>query len=408
MSTGLPMSGRSTPGVVVRVAQREFRERIRQRTFILSTIFSALIIVVLAVLPALIDRPTRWSVGVSDERSRELAEGVRALLVAGEPDATLTITGFDTEAEGRRAVDRGEIGALIVATDPTVEPQVVVERRLSDERASLLSVAIQRLRLVEQADSLGISTADALRLAEPGRFSVAALRPPDERRADDVRMARIASLLMFVQVLTFGAAVASGVVEEKSSRVVELLLARVRPTTLLAGKLLGIGALGLAQTAAFVGIGLLAVSLAGTATVGASSVGLGVALLVWFALGYALFSTLFLVAGALAGRAEDLQSTMSLAVSVCMASMFAVTFAGEPDSAVMRIISFIPSVAPLSMPLRSAAGEAPLVEVLGSIAALVVAIALLVFLAAAVYRRTVLSTTQQSLFRVLRRRDPRS
>ncbi len=393
----------TTAQAVMRVARREFTERLRERSFVVSTIVSALVLVVIAALPSLLDRPTRWTVGVTDARSAELAAGVRALLLAGEPDARVTIRTYDGEAAGRQAVEAGDVSALIIAPDPDAEPEVVVERRLSDERAALLAVAIQRLRLVEQADELGISRDAALRLAEPGRFRVDALRPLDDQRETDVNLARVAGILMFIQVMAFGSALASGVVEEKSSRVVEVLLARIRPTTLLTGKLLGIGALGLAQTAVYVVVGLVAIAVAGTATISGTSVGIAAAVLAWFVLGFAFYSTLFLVAGALAGRAEDLQSTMSLAMIVSMASYVGTIFAGDPESTPARIVSLVPSAAPMAMPQRLAAGDASLIEVALAIVLLLGAIALLIRLAARVYQRTILSRTQQGLLRVLRR-----
>jgi ABC-2 type transport system permease protein len=383
------------------VARREMRERTRQRSFAISTVISLLILVGLAVLPKLLDRPTKWKLGGTDAQALGIAETARDLLVASEPDARVTIVPFDTEAAGRQAIRSGKISTLIIGRTP--EPILVVDRRVGDQQRAIFDAAIQRQRITAEAARLGITDADALALAAPGRFTIDAINPPDKRREGDLNIARAAGIIMFMQVLQFGMAVATGVIEEKSSRVLELLLGRMRPSALLTGKLLGIGAVGLGQTALFIAVGLSTVAITGTVTLTGTSLGLGIALLGWFLLGYGLYSALFLMAGAVAGRQEDLQNTSGPAMTVAMLSYFgSVISASAPESAGSRIVSLIPFAAPMAMPVRMASGDATIVEVLFAVVVTAATVVGLVVVASRVYERTTLATTQQGLFRVLR------
>jgi ABC-2 type transport system permease protein len=185
-------------------------------------------------------------------------------------------------------------------------------------------------------------------------------------------------------------------VEEKTSRVVEVLLAKVPPARLLAGKVVGIGLLGFAQLLVLVAVGLVAVALAGSVDLPPGLAGAALSILGWFALGYAFTSCMFAVAGALASRMEELQNTAGVLNLVMVASfLVAVIGSGDPDGAVLRIGSFLPPSAPLCMPLRMANGTAEPWEVVLSVAVVLAATAVLVPIAGRVYRGGALETRRQ-------------
>jgi ABC-2 type transport system permease protein len=389
------------------VARRELLERTRQRSFVISTVISVLILVGVIVAPSLLDRPTSWRIGVTNIEARELADTAKQLLLAAEPDASMTIVEYQTEESGRNAVKAGKIRSLIIGRsegDRSVPPLVVVDRRVGDTEQTVFDAAIQLRRIARDSARLGISDSDAAALAAPGRFDTDAINRPDTQREGDINIARVAGVVMFIQVLQFGMAVATGVVEEKSSRVLEVLLGRMRPRALLTGKLLGIGALGLAQSALFIACGLIAIEAVGSVNLSGGSLVMLASLLGWFVLGYGLFSALFLMAGAVAGRQEDLQNTSGLSMTVAMLAYFGSVFAaGAPESAAARIVSMIPFSAPMSMPVRIASGDATAIEVVVAIVGMLATLVGLVALASRIYERTLLATTQQSLFGQLRR-----
>ena len=177
------------------------------------------------------------------------------------------------------------------------------------------------------------------------------------RSRDDETAAFIMTVLLFMSIATYGAMVLSGVVEEKASRVVEVLLARMPARSLLAGKVTGIGLLGLAQIALTALVALVAVTMTDSADIPAVRGGVLAWVVVWFVLGYALYATVFGALGALASRPEDAQSAAG-PVSVVLIAGYFVSFAaiGSPDTAWAKAVSFFPATAPLAMPNRIAMG----------------------------------------------------
>jgi ABC-2 type transport system permease protein len=173
--------------------------------------------------------------------------------------------------------------------------------------------------------------------------------------------------------------VITGVVEEKNSRVVELILSTTRPRHLLAGKVLGIGLLGFAQLALIAG--LAAVMLAAGVFDAPAGLGGSVALIVhWFALGFALYAVAYAAAGALASRQQSADTAGQPVTYTLLAAYFVgyVTLSANASGVLAHVLTVFPLTAPLVLPARSALVGVPLWEhalaavlVLGSIYALV-------------------------------------
>ena len=194
------------------------------------------------------------------------------------------------------------------------------------------------------------------------------------------------TVLLFMAISTYGAMVMSGVVEEKSSRVVEVLLARMPARNLLAGKISGIGLLGLGQIALTVLVALVALTVVDSVDIPAARGAVLAWVVVWFVLGYSLYATVFGALGALASRPEDTQSAAGPVTVVLVAGYF-VSFAaiGSPDTAWAKLVSFVPATAPLAMPNRIAMGAAAWWEPLLAVALTLAAIAGLVVFGGRVY-----------------------
>jgi hypothetical protein len=199
------------------------------------------------------------------------------------------------------------------------------------------------------------------------------------------------TVLLFMTIATYGAMVLNGVVEEKASRVVEVLLARLPARSLLAGKITGIGLLGLGQVAVTALAALIAVTTINGVDLPAVRGGVLAWAVVWFVLGYALYATLFGALGSLASRPEDAQSAAG-PISVLLVLVYFVSFAaiGSPDTAWARAISWLPIAAPIAMPARIAMGAAPWWEPAAAAALTLAAIAGLVVLGGRVYTAAIL------------------
>jgi len=222
---------------------------------------------------------------------------------------------------------------------------------------------------------------------------VTALEPEPERDNAQIVAGFVAGILLFISLMTAGQLVAQGVVEEKSSRVVELLLATVRPWQLMAGKVLGIGVIGLSQVVLVVGAGAGTAALLGL--VDASSINLGVTALwviVWFVVGFTMYALALAALAALVSRQEDVGSVTAPVITLMMIPyLIGITIAPwDPTNPLVVWLSFVPFCAPMLMPMRIALGEVAPWEIALSLGLSLALIPVLVWLAGRIYSNAVL------------------
>lgn len=377
------------------VAKREMRERSRSRGFRASLGFMLVVVVGIVVVPAMLDSgPGPKDIGltgvVPDQLARTIADQRDAL---GE---TLRVRTFADAASGERALRDGEIDALVV--DGT---RLEWRRRTDDQLRSVLTGAIQLVAVQERAAAGGISQAALSALVAPVPVDNVELGSVAGRSPDDETAVMVMTILLFVAISTYGNLVLTGVVEEKASRVVEVLLSRMPARTLLAGKVAGIGLLGLAQFALTALVAFAALATVDSIDVPAISGTVLAWVVVWFVLGYALYAMVYGALGSLASRAEDAQSVAGPVTAVLVAGYFAsFVSTGRPDSVAAKALSFFPVTAPLSMPNRIAMGATSWWEPILAVVLTLVAIAALVQLGGRVYAGAALHTG-----RTLRLRD---
>jgi ABC-2 type transport system permease protein len=378
------MKGRD---VVATVARREFVERLHQKSFLVSTAITLVIVMLVSIVPSVFgdDGPDRYTVAAAGDSSQAVTDAARQ--VAPQFDARVQVRRYADVAAARRAVAGEDLDAL-------VGPRTIEAREeLPDELDQILQGAARRVAQERALDGAGVQGAARRQALDPPPLAVRTQEPVDEQRDARGGLAFAAVILLYGQLLTFGYWVASGVVEEKASRVVEVVLATIRPSHLLAGKIIGLGLLGLAQLLVIGIVGVGAASAVGSLELDSDVlVAAGLALL-WFVLGYAFYSCAFACAGAIVPRQEELQSSMTPLTTIILVSFF-VAFAviQEPDGTLATVSSFIPTTAPMTMPPRIALGEAPAWEVAAAIAITLAATALLVPLAARIYSGAILRT----------------
>jgi ABC-2 type transport system permease protein len=380
------------------VARREFVERIRDKGFLISTGITLSILVLFVGASALMAQTSSYDLAIAGAGAEAIAERVVAEAEAAGVEVRLRPAASAGEAE--RAVREGEADAALVDGD-----RIVV---LADPPEDLVQ-RIQRVSaLVRSEAALGDAglTAEAIAeaLAQPP-LPVDALEPVDRREREYAAIGFVGVLALYGQLFAYGYWVASGVVEEKSSRVVEVLLATLRPSQLLRGKVLGIGVLGLVQLAVIGAVGFAATQvLGGLRFPGGALVVIGVVLF-WFVLGYFFYASLFAVAGAIVPRQEDLQSTMTpLSIVIIVAFFLGIEANQNPDSMLAVVASFLPPSAPLVMPSRLILGEASAWEAILSVAISVAATLALIPVATKIYARAVLQPGKVKVRQVLRDR----
>jgi ABC-2 type transport system permease protein len=365
------------------VAGREISTRLRDKNFLISTAVLLILIIGVMVFQVLVSgnasKSTIGVVGGSPAYTRVLQ---------GQADALgrdLTVRELPDDAAARTAVDGGDVDAAVVDPQGT-SPRLVVKQTGSSEQA-----------LVEGSIA-AISTADQLaaadvRLQPPPRVDVVALQAQAEDRTQATVVAIVGVGLLYFLLILFGQFVAQGVVEEKSSRVVELLLATMRPWQLLAGKISGLGILGLVQIVALAVVGTVGALAFDVVDVPGQVIGTGVSVVAWFILGYALYSSIFAVAASLVSRQEDLGSVLTpTTILLVVGFVIAIQAAGDPTGTLATVTSFVPGLSPLVMPVRMAAGEAAWWEVVLAVLLMLVAIGLIVRLGGRVYAGALLRT----------------
>jgi ABC-2 type transport system permease protein len=366
------MTARQAIGLV---ARREIFERGTDKTFVVSTIVSLVVIGAVALLPSAlgVGGQDEYDVAVSDSSMRPIADA--AVRSAGAFDARVKIvSGDDADA----TLAGGEIRA---------------QEKPDDKLLEILQAANARVDSAEAMREAGLDDQEIAGALSPPPLRLSTVEPVNEAAEERGGFAFIAVLLLYGQLISMGYFVAMGVVEEKSSRVVELLLSTLRPRHLLGGKILGLGILGLLQLLLLGVVGLAVAGLGGALDINGDVLLAAGLALVWFVVGYAFYAAAFACAASLVSRQEDLQSVLTPLTIVLMVGFFlSFAVAGDPDGTLAKVVSYLPPVAPMTMPQRIALEEASAVEVLGALAVTLGATALLVPLAARIYSGAVLRT----------------
>ena len=377
------MSGGRRPWLV---ARREWSQRVRTTAFRVSTVISVLIVVALVLVPEMYGggaEPER-TVGVVGESSPQLPTLLRA---AGDQlGLSVTSRAFADETGGRAALRSGDVSVLLVDLR-----ELVWQAETDDQLQAVVTSAVQVLEQQHAIGELGLTPEQAERLLEPPDLASTSLEPATKERSARVALAEVGMVLLFMAIVFYGGFVLSGVVEEKSSRVVEVLLSRLRPTELLAGKVLGIGMVGLAQFAVVAGSALVALELSGHTLAPETTPSTIVWVVFWFVLGYAFYSVLYATAGSLVSRQEEAQSIQFPITGILLVGyFFAFTAAESPDSLAAVVGSLFPPTAPMVMTVRIANGGVPWWQIVLSVALMVVSVYGLLQLAGRIYAGAVL------------------
>ena len=390
-----PVSGGGALRVLV---EREIGTRLRDRAFVISTLVSLLLVVGIAVLPAVFGgSPSTWTVGAVGTEATAAVQLVVDVAPA-ERDAELVV--FDDDESLLAAVADGTVDLGVASSGA-----LLGDDGISGELEALVQAAWRQQSVVAALTDAGVPADEANSIAAAPPLPVTLLDPPDEERDRRVGFLVVGVILLYGQLVFYGFAVASGIVEEKSSRVIEVLLAKVRTRQLLLAKVVGIGLVGLLQLIALVVVGLVAFQLSGRFEIPPGTWPSAFMLLGWFLVGFAMYASLFAVVGALAARAEDLQNSAG-PISLVVAASFigAVTASSDPSGTLAQVLSFVPTTGPMVMPIRVAAEEAAAWEIAASLAITLASVALIMRLADVVYRRAALHTSSRiGLRQVLRR-----
>jgi ABC-2 type transport system permease protein len=417
------------------VARREYVERVRSRLFVVSTLVLATLAVVVAFMPILLKAvdsgtTTRVAVVASDralaERSIAIMEGVLNTQ-ARAAGADVQPYAFSAAASPESALDDvqwGRVDAALIAeraADGSIDFTFYTGEGVGPDRAQLIGVGTLAVAILDWTSSntvvgqqFQIPTLDVIAAGGPSAGGT----PISNAEFTSRRVVGIVFVvLIFLLIVVYGMWVAAGVVAEKTSRVMELIVAAASPAQLLIGKVAGIGAAGFTQYACVLAPAVLALvlqdqiatSLFGEGdsiapSVQALSPGLLAAYAVYFVLGFVLYGCIYAAAGSLVSRPEDLQTiSLPLSLIAVVGYMIAVLSLSGGMPVLMRIASFVPFWSPFVMTTRLAVSRVEPAELLLSVAILVVTIGIGLVLATRVYAAGVLLYGQRPGLRAVLR-----
>ncbi|HET9613374.1 MAG TPA: ABC transporter permease [Candidatus Limnocylindrales bacterium] len=398
------------------VARREYRELTSSRIFHVSTITLTILAVIVAFLPIavrLVERGATTRVAVVAS-TPELARSTQSLLqqlLNSQGGTRYDVTIQTDEAATVRDVDDHLVDAAVVATrlpDGALGFSVHAGETVGDQTVQLLNVGALSVSFFDFAqrnpvNGFRMPTFDVMRDAGDGGGGAASPYDPSAY-ASRLIVGAVFGVLIFITIVIYGMWVASGVVAEKASRVMELLVSAASPRQLVLGKAIGIGLAGATQVAIVLtpAIALLLVEgriadavLGPSAGIAPSLSALSPTLLgafaLFYVLGFALYSLIYAAAGSLVSRPEDLQIiALPLSLIAITGYLQAILALTGGITWFIRLASFVPFWSPFVMLTRLSVGRVQPIEIVVSVAILVVTIAVTAVIAIRIYAAGVL------------------
>jgi ABC-2 type transport system permease protein len=399
------------------VIKREYLERVRSKWFVIATLFGPLLLGTMMVVPAWL---SLRSGGIADLSETVIVDASGAGLGDRLADALSTGSARMRSRPEVRIVEPGEVtqAESLLTRDVMLRRHsgyLVVDREtLAGERARYAGRAATSLPAIDRLRSTVRSVVMAARLETAGvdpevarDMTLLPLRLESERitergRGGSGRVNAIFSFglafLLYMSILLYGQAIMRGVMEEKQSRVAEVIVSSVRPDALLAGKILGVGGVAFTQIAVWVLAGWLMATFRAPifAAMGLPatpmrlpelSLTFGLLLLLLFALGFVFYSALFAAVGSMVNTDQEAQQAATpLMMLVIFAALFIQPVLFNPSGTLAQWVSLLPFSAPILMPVRLATVQVPWVEIIACLVILGVSCAVAVWLAARIYR----------------------
>ena len=415
------------------VARREYLHRVRGRAFVITTLLLAVAIVAVTMVPTILAAvgvadPPQIAVDVrADDLSSDPVTAVQAaLLIGADPTADPTaeppedanrprvIRAEDPEAAAQDVRD-GELDALLtIQRDESGDLafEYLGSASPTNQTRLLITQAATALAVSDRLERSGIGPEESAEFFRPPSFTATPVDPDDARNEEDFGgsfiLAYAVVILTFMAILTYGNWVAQSVAEEKSGRVMEMLITAATPRQLLTGKVLGTGAAGLSQYVVIVVAAIIgfvangpiseALGVSGQAPITLPDLDATMILSfgAFFLLGFILYATLYAAAGSMVSRIEDVQQAAGPLIFLAMAGYFAAfTGLNDPEAQWVRIASIVPFFSPYLMPARMLLTSVGIGEVLLALGLLAGSVVLAILVASRIYSAGVLMYGQR-------------
>jgi ABC-2 type transport system permease protein len=363
------------------VARREVRMRLRSRVFVGGTIVMAALVVVGIVAASLLaGKSTSVRVGFSGG-SQALERSFTA--TAAALGADVTISDIADVTAGKAQVTAGTLDVLVTGT--STAPTAVAKDAVPSNVESALSLAAEAERLSDAGLSpTAVKSAMAL-------VPIQLLQPKTPKDNENLFASLALGILLWIALGQYGNMVAQSVVEEKATRIMEVLLATIQPSRLLAGKVIGIGLVGLLQLTIVGAAALVAVHVTNVAAIPALGVASILGDIFWFLLGFLFYATAYAAVASLVSRQEEVQSAVA-PISIFQIAGYLLMYAAlpNPSGPLATVCSLLPPFAPILMAVRMADSDVPFWQVGLAVALIVASIVGLTWLAGRIYSNAAL------------------
>ena len=403
------------------ILKREYLERVRTRTFLVLTLLAPAFMTALMILPAQLatmgEKPEHIVIVAS---TQQFGNNIRQQLLAepligeeseydaakskSEDQYTIDVDTTATESERavlRDKVTRHEIDGFLWLTDGAIAAHSVAwdgQEKAGSREKAWISEAVNRVVQQQELGKKGLTAEQSAEMLQP--IKVETFRIENGRETKSAGSGRfmeiiVMVMLIYVAVLLYGISVMRSVLEEKTSRIIEVLLSSASSTELMTGKLLGVGAVGLTQIVVWtVMAGVIALpSLAAQPNFSELQLSplVMVSFVLYFLLGYLLYSTMYAAIGAITTTEQEGQQLQFIIVIPLVLSVFMLSpVIRTPDSAAVVWMSMIPFFSPIVMYARIVVQTPPLWQIGLALVLMVGTIAGLVVLCARIYRMGVL------------------
>ncbi len=383
------------------IAKREYLERIHAKSFLIMTILIPIIMGGLLYGGAIINSRIGSNHIAVVTDNPQFAEDLKTEL-SGKNRKAIVDVYSPTDANVRDLLDqrmqkRGiGLGGYLWVTppaagesrgayewDPKAKADIVTKSRVAD--------AVRGVLARETLAQKGMSAAEVNDLLKPVELKP----PPKDRKNSDAAFASAYGLffLMYFVILFYGMNVARSIIEEKTSRVFEVMLSKVRPAEMMAGKVIGVGSVGLTQVGIWIVVGLAALKIQGLGSEldALPTPGQLACFVIFFILGYVLYSSIAAALGAMTNSEQELQQmNMFLMLPLIACSVVIFRVVTDPDGPISVFMSFVPFCTPLIMYTRIIVHQPPVWQIVLSIVLLIATIYVILWIASRIYRVGVL------------------
>lgn len=381
------------------IAQREVQERIQTNSFRLFT--AGLALMVLGSIVAIDQAPQifgedSFDLGIATSSPPALTGAIESY--ATIQDVEVKVVTYSGPAEAAALLEDDELDAYL--SDGTLIYRSSEDTTLT----AIVSSAVAVQELTNRLQGLGLDEQEQHELLAPESVKVVLQDSSRGNEGERQFIGFLAALALYITIAVYGNWILTGIVEEKSTRVVEVLLGLVRPYELLAGKTVGILIVAVAQLVVAVVGAVIGLVITGTDRLPSVAFDVVLAAVPLYVMGLLLYSLIYAATGATVSRQADAQAASTPVVMLLLVPyMFSAVFVpGNPDGLAATVLSVFPLSSPLVMPARIASGDPTFIELVACYALLVPAIALAAFVGGRIYAGAILSGRKLSPRNLLR------